>query len=183
MISRPDSDFPFWGDLLESGDIGYIPGLQAKMSMLNKDDDNNWIDWQVSTSQLFEPIVQTTKDSQYSNTNFYFNDYHKSEDSFEARPSIVFGSITGKNRYTDSNPAIYIDRIPNKSRAPVKLDFTYDRNNFNITNMSTDHILRFAALTHVSQGGFATDGISSFDAYQEGGLLFNIIDSVGGLTI
>tara|TARA_B110000211_G_scaffold234802_1_gene306391 strand:- start:3364 stop:8436 length:5073 start_codon:yes stop_codon:yes gene_type:complete len=183
VISRPDSDFPFWGDLLESGDIGYIPGLQAKMSMLNKDDDNNWIDWQVSTSQLFEPIVQTTKDSQYSNTNFYFNDYHKSEDSFEARPSIVFGSITGKNRYTDSNPAIYIDRIPNKSRAPVKLDFTYDRNNFNITNMSTDHILRFAALTHVPQGGFATDGISSFDAYQEGGLLFNIIDSVGGLTI
>ena len=78
---------------------------------------------------------------------------------------------------------IYIDKIPNKSQLPVKLDFIYDRNNFNITNMSTDHILKFATLTRVPQGGFATDGISSFDSYQEGGLLFNIIDSVGGLTI
>lgn len=183
VILRPDSDFPFWEDLKESGDIGYTPGLQVKMSMFNKDNDNNWIDWQVSISQLFEPIVETTRDSQYSHTNFYFNDYHSPEDSFEARPSIVFGSITGKNRYTDSNPVIYIDKIPNKSQLPVKLDFIYDRNNFNITNMSTDHILKFATLTRVPQGGFATDGISSFDSYQEGGLLFNIIDSVGGLTI
>ena len=62
--------FPFWDDLKESGDIGYTPGLQVKMSMFNKDNDNNWIDWQVSISQLFEPIVETTRDSQYSHTNF-----------------------------------------------------------------------------------------------------------------
>jgi len=183
VIDRDSTDFPAWYDVKESGDIGYNPGLQLKVSLFNKDDANDWIDWKISTSQLFEPIVETIKDSEYSQTNFYFNDYFDYDDSFGQRPNMAFGVIEGRNRITGANPIIKTDILGNLHNDKFSFDFRYDRNKFSITDMKTDHILRYTTISRIGQNQFAGEGIVGFDSYIEGNLLFEVVDSIGALTV
>ena len=62
-------------------------------------------------------------------------------------------------------------------------DFRYDRNKFSITDMKTDHILRYTTISRIGQNQFAGEGIVGFDSYVEGNLLFEVVDSIGALTV
>jgi hypothetical protein len=180
-ITRSDSDYPSWEELKESGEIGYIPGLQLKLGMYNKDDDQQRIDWQIQTSQLFEPIVETIRDSTTNYTNFYFNDYFSSTDSFASRPINAFSTITGKNKNTGEMPVLYVDTFGTKmSGEEVIINTAYNRNEFQIVS-SNESVLRLMTMDQISQGGFAAEGISGFDSYEEGGAFFGIADSFGDL--
>lgn len=181
-IRRSDSDYPSWEELKESGEIGYIPGLQLKLSIYNKDDNLQPIDWQIETSQLFEPIVETIRDSTDDYTNFYFNDYFSSTDSFASRPTNAFSTITGKNKITNEMPVLYVNadglKMPGEE---VIINTAYNRNEFNIVSTSNQSVLRLMSMDQIVQGGFGAEGISNFDSYEEGGPFFGIADSFGDL--
>ena len=181
-IRRSDSDYPSWEELKESGEIGYIPGLQLKLSIYNKDDNLQPIDWQIETSQLFEPIVETIRDSTDDYTNFYFNDYFSSTDSFASRPTNAFSTITGKNKITNEMPVLYVNadglKMPGEE---VIINTAYNRNEFNIVSTSNQSVLRLMSMDQIVQGGFTAEGISNFDSYEEGGPFFGIADSFGDL--
>ena len=181
-ITRSDSDYPSWEELKESGEIGYIPGLQLKLSMYNKDDNQQRIDWQIQTSQLFEPIVETIRDSITDYTNFYFNDYFSSTDSFASRPIDAFSAITGKNKSTGEMPVLYVDTFGTKMAGEeVIINTAYNRNEFKIVSTPSQYTLKLMSMDQISQGGFVAEGISGFDAYEEGGAFFGIADSFGDL--
>lgn len=172
---------PSWNEIVDSGEVGYRPGIQAKVALYNIDDSNERIDWNYEAKQFLEPIVDITKDSQLNYSNFYFNDRYDSDRN--GIPGSVFIKFTGKNKATGNPSAIFLGKERTKLKGPLEITAMYDRisNEFTIIDYPTDHVFRFITPTLVPQGGFATEGISAFDSYSENILLFQIIDSTGQL--
>lgn len=174
-----------WENAVDSGQPGYVPGLQVKLRLFNTDNIGQSIDWKCNTVQWLEPAIDIKKDSQYISTDFYIND--RWDSGRDGLPGSVFlefdGKVRGTRGTTDVNPSIYIDNNGTILSSNVGFTARYDRSGlFGITTTPSNHILRYVEIDELPQGGFAINGISSFDSYIDNTLPLQVIQSVGGLV-